>query len=67
LHETNKFESHTIQTKAIINRILNENNEIRALFYFELEEKEHKSLKEYIYARSLMLIKEFKRNNIPIT
>jgi CheY-like chemotaxis protein len=67
LHEINTFESHTIQTQAIINRILNENNEIRALFYFELEGKEYKSLKEYIYARSLMLIKEFKRNNIPIT
>jgi len=67
LIENDQFQSHTIQTKSIINRVFNENNEVKALLYFELKEKENKLLKEYIYARSLVLLKEFKRNNIPIS
>ncbi|MDD2698936.1 MAG: response regulator [Arcobacteraceae bacterium] len=63
---SNEFYSHTIQTKATINRILHENGDLRGLFHFELEEKENKLLEEYIHARSLALIKEFKRNNIPV-
>ncbi len=65
LSGTNEFQSHSIQTKATINRVLNEDKEIKALFYFELNEKDTALLEEYIRARSLALIKEFKRNNIP--
>ena len=66
LLEKNEFQSYAIQTKAIIKRVFNEDNELKALFHFELESKESQLLKNYIHARSLTLIKEFKRNNIPL-
>lgn len=66
LFERNEFQSYAIQTKAIIKRVFNEDNELKALFHFELESKESKLLKDYIHARSLTLIKEFKKNNIPL-
>jgi hypothetical protein len=66
LLEKNEFQSYAIQTKAIIKRVFNEDNELKALFHFELESKESQLLKDYIHARSLTLIKEFKRNNIPL-
>lgn len=66
LFERKEFQSYAIQTKAIIKRVYNEDNELKALFYFELESKESRLLKDYIHARSLTLIKEFKRNNIPL-
>lgn len=62
---SDEFQSHTIQTPSIVHKIIEKEDEITALFHFELGEKEHSLLEEYIHARSLALIKEFKRNNIP--
>lgn len=62
---SNEFQSYTIQTQSIVTKIIEKDNGVTALFHFELGEKEHILLEEYIHARSLALIKEFKRNNIP--
>jgi len=67
LTSKNEFHSHAVQTNATVKKIYDDKDDMKVLFYFDFEENsyEYKLLEDYIHRRSLALLHEFKRNNIP--